>query len=103
MREVESADSEAETQYITNFHLIKVYQNFVRYWWMYAYTKMVEWIEVNSHTFNTSDLRSEFFKEGDEPQTPTEVSHMIEITDNVTKEVVPDAIAPFAPSLPPHV
>lgn len=37
---------------------------------------------VNYQTFDTSELRSEFFEEGDEePQTPTVGSHVIEVED----------------------
>lgn len=42
---------------------------------------MHEGNEVNSQTFNTSELRLEFLEEGEqeEPQTPVEDSHVLEI------------------------
>lgn len=66
---------------------------------------MVEWIEVNSQTFNIFELRIEFLGEGDQAKTLVEGSHLIEIEDEAAEEevaeVAPDAKVPFVP--PPSV
>lgn len=59
-------------------------------------------IEIHS-TFNTTQLRSKFYEEGEngKPETPTKGSHIIELEndtagDNATSEVVgPNAIILF--------
>ncbi|CAI9753697.1 unnamed protein product [Fraxinus pennsylvanica] len=72
---------------IANFHLMEAYHSFVKYWRRYAYTKMVAWIKVNSQAFNTAELRLEFLEEGEqEPQTPEDGSHVIEIDEVDAKE-----------------
>lgn len=66
-RKVEYVGSEAEKQYITNSCLTEAYQSFAKYWRRYAYTEVIEWIEMNSQSFNASELRFEFLEEEEEP------------------------------------
>lgn len=103
-KEIESAYSYVEEWYIANFHFMEAYQSFVKYRQRYAYTEMVEQIEVHSQTFNTFELRSEFLEKGEEePQTLIEGNQLIKIADEsheeVTEventEVAHDAIVPF--------
>lgn len=47
-RKAKYVDSEVDKRYNANFHLTKAYQSFVKYWRRYAYTEVVEWIEVNA-------------------------------------------------------
>lgn len=74
-REDEFVSHGAENRYIANFHLIEAYHIFAKYQQRFAYTEVVEWIEVNSQTLNTFKLMSEFSEEGNEkPQTPLRVA-----------------------------
>jgi chromosome segregation ATPase len=101
--EAERSKAEAEDHFLANFHLTEKYQQFALYWRRYAYTEVVEWIEVHS-TQDTSELRAEFLdegQEGSEPPTPLEEPQVIELDEDVSPEVAPDAIVPFVDPRPP--
>lgn len=62
MKEAQSIDSKAQKYYIANFHLIGI-PKFCNILVEYAFIVVVEWIEVNYQTFDTSKFRSKFLEE----------------------------------------